>query len=93
MNCDKCGKEVEPKDDAVLIYAALTGNLFDVLAEARHIRCSPSRAQYIVHEDFPEVVDNRPQHDKRLKDPKDVKADELLWTQAWLIHTKQADTP
>ena len=31
----------------------------------KHIKCSPSRAQRIIHPQFPTVVDNRPQFDIR----------------------------
>ena len=66
MECDKCKKEVDPRDDAVRI-SAIAWNEPETLifGGARHIKCSPSRAQHIVHPDFPPVFDDRYAFDKR----------------------------
>jgi hypothetical protein len=65
MNCDKCGKSVSYKDDAVVLdslyYAAPIWSFF---ACSRHIKCSPSRNQFILIKPFG-VPDSRPKYDKR----------------------------
>lgn len=69
MTCDKCKQEMSPREDAVRISAIAWNEPMTLLfAGARHIRCSPSRAQHIVHPDFEPVVDDRPAFDKRLWD-------------------------
>jgi len=54
MKCDKCGKEVDPKNDATIIEAVASGNPVSIVfSHARHFlpteSCegSPSRSQYI----------------------------------------------
>jgi hypothetical protein len=82
--CDRCGKICQPEDNAVNIMAE-TGmfNPFNIfLASTFHIRCSPSRAQYIVHPAFPPVFDNRPEYDKRLI--ADNSEMEEKYTKAWM---------
>ena len=69
MTCDKCKKEMTAREDAVRISAIAWNEPMTLLfAGARHIRCSPSRAQHIVLPDFEPVVDERPLFDKRLWD-------------------------
>jgi len=69
MTCDKCGKEMSAREDAVRVAAIAWDEPETLLfAGARHIRCSPSRAQHIVHPDFEPVVDDRLAFDKRLWD-------------------------
>ncbi len=70
MTCDKCGKEVDPKDDVVNLDFILRGDLSLIGAQSRHIRAqydedrvevcegSPSRAQYI----FEVRADQRPEY-------------------------------
>ena len=85
--CDMCNFEVNPKEDATFLDAIFSGvNLMIFLNNARHIRCSPSRAQYIVHPDFGEpVVDDRERYDKRKKPPERVRDRELKMTGAWCL--------
>ena len=62
-NFNVCGEECLPFEDATLVDSFLNGCpmlLFFNLS--KHIRCSPSRAQYILDG----VVDDRPAYDKRL---------------------------
>lgn len=60
-----------------------------LFAHRRCIRCSPSRAQHIVHPDFKPVVDDRPQFDKRNPEvfptEEKVKEFEKRWTLGWLV--------
>lgn len=84
MNCDKCGKPVHPKDDSVLMEHHITGNDFILaVGGARHIKCSPSRAQYVIVDGKPLAVDNRPEYDKLNRDAGLVYEQECLWTSAY----------
>ena len=50
--CDKCGEDVEAREDATMLEAIAYDKAFLVFgAKRRHILCSPSRAQFIVHEE------------------------------------------
>jgi hypothetical protein len=85
-NCAKCGQPVLPQDDAVRMdmfrSSAHAATLF--LAPAVHIRCSPSRAQYIIAPEFGEpVVDDRPQYDKRLRHEHERAEREAETTSCW----------
>ena len=83
--CDVCKEEVVRKDDATHIEAIATNSLAVVfLGYPRHIRCSPSRAQHIVHEDFEPVVDDRQAYDKRLLPESKQKLWDKKWTDAWV---------
>ena len=63
----------------------------------RHIRCNPEIAQYIVHDDFPSLDEERPDFDKRVLDPGAVASREDLVTRAWVrlqeIPTSGLDVP
>ena len=88
--CDKCGIEVTIKNDSVTMSAIAWDEPFAGLFSMRRcIDCSPSRAQHIVHPDFPPVEDDRPQFDKRNPEvfPTEEKRKEyqLRWTSAWLM--------
>jgi hypothetical protein len=87
MNCDVCDKPVERTDDTTmlesLVYAESVSSAFLLVSNARHILCSPSRAQYIVHEDFVETIDERVSFDKRCLPAPMRKSRETLWTAAW----------
>jgi len=81
MNCDKCGKEVLAKDDATFLESYVMNDPMIILVNyPRHILCSPSNAQYILDLN---VVDDRPEYDKRLKDKKYVVEQEKLHTDAY----------
>ena len=82
-NCDVCGKTVEKKDDVAVLGIFAGGDWYYVLALPLHIRCDPSRAQYIVHPGFEPVVDDRPEYDKRLLPADEVADREQRWTAAW----------
>jgi len=87
MKCDKCGKEVHPRDDMSWVKAKLHNQPAIVLfIGARHLRCSPSRSQYIVHEDFDSIVDDRPEYDKKNLPEEQRTEYEKTWTDAWVAH-------
>jgi len=84
MNCDMCGEIVSHKEDATVLEALVYKRPSTIfLASARHIRCSPSRAQYIVHEKFDSIIDHREAYDKRCLPAPMREAGETLWTAAW----------
>lgn len=83
--CDKCGEEVSHKDDATHLEAIAFGPPSGVFFSVpRHIMCSPSRAQYIVHDEFPIVVENRDSFNKELQPTNMRLKNEKIWTDAWL---------
>ena len=68
--CHTCGELIEGKWDSQVYLGMETGELDKSgihrwLIYDKHIRCSPSRAQRIVHEKFPVVIDEREQYDWR----------------------------
>lgn len=85
--CLECGEYVPSILESELYLRYVMGEVpFDGLLALpdRHIRCNPAIAQYIVHESFPAVLDERPEFDKRRRDPAEVVAREDLVTRAWL---------
>jgi hypothetical protein len=90
MKCDKCDQEVHPTEDMTIIAANANRCPASVfVSHARHIRCSPSRAQFIVHPDFEPVVDDRSEYDKRLMDETERQELEKKWTAAWRLTRQQ----
>lgn len=85
--CDKCDCEVTTENCAITMHCiAWDEPYFGLLARRRCINCSPSRAQHIVHPDFPPIQDDREQFDKRkFEDERKVKEFEKRWTAAWMI--------
>jgi hypothetical protein len=91
------------REDAVRVSAIAWNEPETLLfAGARHIRCSPSRAQHIVHPDFEPVVDDRYIFDKRLwtdpdhpvclkHGPDYVKECERRYTEAWVQLQDECD--
>ena len=70
-DCAGCGKPIEGAWDSQIELGVETGEIADKASNRlfiydKHIRCSPSRAQRIVHPDFPPVVDDREGFDQRL---------------------------
>ena len=79
--CDKCGQEVLPQDDAVELAALIYGPAVLLgIPQARHICCSPSRAQYVL---LLGVIDERPEYDKRLQGPEETAELEEIYTEAY----------
>ena len=69
-DCNECGKPIKGEWESQIALGIETGELKDtnairMLVYDKHIRCSPSRAQRIVHPAFPPVIDDRPQLDWR----------------------------
>lgn len=83
--CDKCGESVERKEDVTWLEAIAKNTPAILMYHARHINCSPSRAQYIMHDDFdPYGYDYRAEYDKRRKSKETVERLEKMWTDAWV---------
>ena len=83
--CDKCGESVQASEDVTWLEAIAKKNASIMLHHARHILCSPSRAQYIVHDDYDAYGhDYREDYDKRLKPKETVDRLEKMWTDAWV---------
>lgn len=83
--CDACKKEVSHTEDATVLESIAFKSPAMVFTNSpRHIRCSPSRAQYIMHENFEPVVDNRASWDKRILPENMRETREKIWTDAWV---------
>ena len=72
-NCHTCNEPIIGKWDSQVQLGLETGELdkesaYQHFIYDKHIRCSPSRAQRIIHPEFPTVVDSRPQFDMRRGD-------------------------
>ena len=70
IKCEVCDEIIEGKWDSQVYLGLETGELDKSgiprwLIYDKHIKCSPSRAQRIVHPEYPAVVDERPQFDWR----------------------------
>jgi len=94
IECFECGKLIEGKWDSQVHLGMETGELDKSgihrwLIYDKHIKCSPSRAQRIVHEKFPPVVDERAQFDWR-PEADNTWTDKMrakykkLYTEAWV---------
>ena len=92
-NCHVCGKPIEGRWDSQVYLGMETGELDKSgmhrwLIYDKHIKCSPSRAQRIIHPKFPRVIDTREQFDWRRDD--NAWTDEMrkkyqkLYTDAWV---------
>tara|TARA_B100000809_G_C14885644_1_gene440800 strand:- start:144 stop:512 length:369 start_codon:yes stop_codon:yes gene_type:complete len=94
IECEVCGEIIEGKWDSQVYLGMETGELSTDsihrwLIYDKHIKCSPSRAQRIVHPRYPKVVDERPQFDWRPEANNawtDQKRNEFreLYTDAWV---------
>ena len=93
IECHECGELIEGKWDSQVYLGMETGELDKSgihrwLIYDKHIKCSPSRAQRIIHPDFPAVIDNRSQFDMRRGD--NVWTNEMrekwikVYTEAWV---------
>jgi hypothetical protein len=94
MECYECGKLIEGKWDSQVYLGMETGELDKSgihrwLIYDKHIKCSPSRAQRIVHPKYPKVIDDRPQYDWR-PEADNTWTDEMrkkykkLYTDSWV---------
>tara|TARA_B100000900_G_scaffold373047_1_gene353348 strand:- start:463 stop:903 length:441 start_codon:yes stop_codon:yes gene_type:complete len=69
-NCYACKKPIRGEWESQIHLGLETGELkkdspYKHFVFDKHIKCSPSRAQRIIHPQFPTVVENRPQFDMR----------------------------
>lgn len=83
--CDVCGGDVEHIWESDLYLRYVIGLLDPETLHTtreRHIRCSPTRAQFIVDPDFKLVVVEG-DFDKRQLDPVFVREQERLITRGW----------
>lgn len=88
--CDKCDCEVTTENCSITMHAIAWDQPYvGLFSRRRCINCSPSRAQHIVHPDFPPVADDREQFDKRNRGvfptEEKIREFEKRWTAAWLI--------
>ena len=93
-DCVVCDKPIEGEWESAIALGIETGELSDtnanhMLIYDKHIRCTPSRAQRIVHDKFPPVIDERPQFDWRpeadnLWTDEGRKKYKKIYTRAWL---------
>ena len=87
--CYSCGEPIEGKWDSTIQLAIEMGEL-NGEAKSRFffrdkcIKCSPSRAQHIVHSEFPTVRDDREQYNKMFWDKYERSKYEKLYTNAWV---------
>lgn len=87
--CHACGEAIEGKWDSLIELGIETGELAHE-AKSRFflhdkcIKCSPSRAQHIVHPKFPAVKDDREQYNKMFWDKYERSKYEKLYTSAWV---------
>ena len=88
-SCYSCDKPIEGKWDSTIQLAIEMGEL-EGEAKSRFffrdkcIKCSPSRAQHIVHSEFPTVKDDREQYNKMFWDKYERSKYEKLYTNAWI---------
>lgn len=97
--CYACNKQVE-KHESALRLGVLAGefpskvtlNNLKFLGYAdKHIACSPSRAQHIVHPEFPPVKDERVQYNKDFWDRSECSKYQSLYTNAWVVLQLECD--
>ena len=87
--CYTCGEPIKGKWDSTIQLAIEMGEL-EGEAKSRFffhdkcIRCSPSRAQHIVHSEFVPVKDRREQYNKYFWDKYERVKYEKLYTSAWV---------
>jgi hypothetical protein len=99
IECYECGELIEGKWDSQVYLGMETGELDKSgihrwLIYDKHIKCSPSRAQRIVHPKFPRVIDTREQFDWR-PEADNIWTDEMrvkykkLYTDSWVSLQKK----
>jgi hypothetical protein len=95
--CLVCKKPIKGKWDSQIALGVQTEELSDTpmnsfLMYDKHIACSPSRAQHIVHPKFPAVTDNREQYNKKFWDKYERNKYQKLYTTAW-VHLQEQFNP
>ena len=84
--CHRCNAHFDPWE-SLLEFAVLTGELqpyYKFFHKDCHIRCSPSRAQHIIHDKFPAIVDDRLAFDRRLWEDRRRRKQQRIYTKAWV---------
>lgn len=91
--CKVCGESVKFQDSVYALTAILEHkvsspevlvNYWRGLDKDKHIRCSPSRAQWIRDDKFPRVMDFRPDStDARITDPEEYATAVTFFTLCW----------
>ena len=94
--CNVCGLNV-PKHDSSIELGLLTGELdkdqpWRFVYRDKHIKCSPSRAQRIIHPAYPQVFDDREPFDIRLWDEESKNKSVKIYTDAW-VKLQEAENP
>lgn len=84
--CDKCGRPVEDHENLgnLFIHISVLAGITAFSSPDRHIACSPSRAQHILHRKFPKIVDERPEYDRRKMSRDKRKRLDKRFTKAWV---------
>ncbi len=87
--CHICGEPIKGKWDSQVELGLETGELKEGgmhrwLIYDKHIKCSPSRAQRIVHPQYPKIVDDREVFDIRLWDEEKRSKWISIYTSAWV---------
>jgi hypothetical protein len=95
--CAVCGQDVEELTDSDLYLRYVIGELDPETLHTtreRHIRCNPTLAQFIVHDDFTPVTVSGP-FDKRQLDPVSVKERETLVSRGYrrLVELRGQELP
>ena len=88
-DCYACGESIKGKWDSAIQLAIEMGQLEGeeksrFFFHDKCIKCSPSRAQHIVHAKFPPVKDSREQYNKEFWDKYERSKYEKLYTSAWV---------
>jgi hypothetical protein len=86
-----------PKHDSSIELGLLTGELDKeapnrFVHQDKHIGCSPSRAQRIIHPAYPQVFDDRESFDIRLWSEEDRAKWTKVYTEAW-VKLQEAENP
>ncbi len=87
--CHVCGKTIRGEWDSQVYLGMETGELSKSgihrwLIYDKHIKCSPSRAQRIIHRKYPRVFDSRERFDIRLWDEDERNRWVKIYTEAWV---------
>ncbi len=84
--CDRCKKPVKTEENVMELLAIVQDDPLLVFTndKCRHIRCSPSSAQWINHPDFMPMTDKRPKYAKKQYSVENRKVFEKKFTSGWL---------
>jgi len=91
--CDTCDEFVPPHENVIRLESIRRdNNALPFFYRRRHISCSPSRAQFIVHPNAPQygITDERPQYNKTRLPYQEMKQLETEYTEAWIQLLKES---